>query len=292
MESHIGKLPVEILHDILRRTRNRCTRSELCRFTELLTCCSLWYDVAKPLQWQDVVLRNRDLPYFLANATDANLTMVRSLTIYLSPVAHDDQKDKFKTKPLAELLFDQEPGATWSHLDQLRRIMPIMSKLTTFSFSVPHSSIDMPFDVETQCWLRYSSLDALLQSLPKSCTSIEIDTSSQKDRAVKHHLCHTLRHILPRMKHVRLSLGMLCYSLFESKKGIPESMPLLETLIVNLHCSSPRNSFLGIVSTNHRPDNCDPAIYVGYEARWPLRNPPVQQELFIAMLDSAIRAGA
>lgn len=244
MASHIDNLPTEALHDILQRVRTSSTESELPHFASLLSCCQLWHNVAKPILWRDVVLDNDSLPLFLATANRANLALVRSLTISASP----STDWRVKGKPMPTYYVNESVAGRlkrrlypthvmWDHLEKLAEIMPRMVTMTSFSFCAQHTNLKAvgPLCDHMRPWTKFA-LKALLQGLPESCTSIEIDTAGQDDLHPETHLCDMIRQVLSRMKHVRLCLGSICDCAFKPANGVANPMASLETLIINLVC--------------------------------------------------------
>ena len=120
------------------------------------------------------------------------------------------------------------------------KVLPNMTRLKSFSVAFH----DFPIvDVK---WSRSKETCCLLESLPESCTAIEIDTAGT-DGWIKptHHICQTIQKILPRMKHVRSSLSGLCkcIPLKDQRQGPSIASrhpaeytvaPLLETLVIFL----------------------------------------------------------
>ncbi|KAH7064043.1 hypothetical protein BKA63DRAFT_177750 [Paraphoma chrysanthemicola] len=95
------------------------------------------------------------------------------------------------------------------------------------------------------CSLRFTSWEKLpqnilvdlIEALPDSCTSLELDTLGEDFRGpgLKGHVCEALRKVLPRMRHVRVR-ACLCEQLFVDPVN-PLSLPNMRTLVVN--CSKP-----------------------------------------------------
>jgi len=144
----------------------------------------------------------------------------------------------------------------WSRLLALAKALPTMKRLASFSFCVQQNDSEQ----SKNTWLQHGVLKALIENLPESCTGLEIDTARLRQEDYKKvHLCDTIREVLPRMKHVRLSLGQLCESMFVSDPSnftkqtfndhapiqyictamtyepvVCVHAPLLETLVINL----------------------------------------------------------
>ena len=260
--SHMDKLPPEILHDNLRRIRNSSNKSQLPKFAGLQTVCRQWQDFAHPLLWNDVILDNDTLPLFLSKKYKENHTMVRSLTIRA-------RIPKTETLYLAVRL----AISFWQNVYEWSGVLPNLTRLESFSL-ILH---DFPVTGVKRC--QSKEICRLLDSLPKNCTAIEIDTAV-KDGQLNtiHHICKSVQKILPRMKHIRLNLGSMCECMF---LGAPLAAshdateytvaPMLETLIISLH----------------RPFRCNLTSY-GY----PTPLPPQDLPGIVQAVESPLRAGA
>lgn len=241
MTSHIDRLPPEILLDILRRVRNSSTKSELPKFAALQTVGCQWYDLVGSVLWIDIVLNNDTLPLFLSKEHAPDYAAIRSLTIRVRTIdPHIEELVRNGGIVDPGSFTDVPAGSFWENMRQLIDVLPKMARLKSFSL-VFHD-----FPVVESGWFRSDETCRLLESLPKSCVAIEVDTNGL-DGWVKptHHICQTIRKILPRMKHVRLKLGSLCKCiLLKDRQRAPWKAPcnsakytvapLLETLIVSL----------------------------------------------------------
>ena len=158
---HMNKLPPEILHDILRRVRNSSNKSQLPAFAALLTVCHQWHDLAQPLLWNDVVLNNNTLPLFLSKEYNKNCTMIRSLTI------------RGTVAPETETLYLAVHIAIsfLSNVYDLSKVLPTLSRLESFSL------ILQGFPITGISVSEIKEICHVLDSLPKSCTAIEIEVA-------------------------------------------------------------------------------------------------------------------
>ena len=234
--SHMDKLPPEILHDILRRVRNSSEKSQLPAFAALQTVCHQWHDLAKPLLWNDIVLDNNTLPLFSSKGCNENYALVRSLTI------------RGTVDSKTEVAYHAVEIATsfLSKVHEMSNVLPNLTRLESFSLIVQ----ELP--VTTGVGRRQiKGICRLLDRLPKNCTGIEIDVAREDGRLLTvHHICESIRKILPRMKHIRLNMGTMCECMFLKDQGTPLTAshdateytvaPMLETLIILLnhpfHC--------------------------------------------------------
>lgn len=241
MTSHINKLPPEILLDILHRVRNSSTKSELPKFAALQTVRCQWYDLVAPILWTDIVLNNDTLPLFLSMEHAPNHEGIRSLTIRvrtIDPQIEEVVRNGGVVDPASFTNVSTEPF--WENMRRLIDIVPKMINLKSFSM-VFHD-----FPIVEDGWFRSEETCCLLESLPKSCIAIEVDTNGLDGWAKPTpHICQTIQKILPRMKHVRLRLGSLCECILLKDLQRPPSTtpcdsaehtvaPLVETLILSM----------------------------------------------------------
>jgi hypothetical protein len=180
------------------------------------------------MEQHDMALSYDDIDNFVTNAA-SNLEL-RSVTLHLTQptlVSHEPQ--------------DVETGNSQVEqaLTRLAGAIARLTKLRAFSLYVPPDNSGHHFDISQ------TALASLVESLPQSCVSLEIDTAGL-DHATGFgapvHLCETLRAVLPRMRHARLSLRTMCSSLFGTGAALPQNnaasyhpiaLPNMQTLLVN-----------------------------------------------------------
>lgn len=133
--------------------------------------------------------------------------------------------------------------------ERLVLLPPIIASLTnlsTFSaYVLPGAHSYWHFEPEL--------LISIVEALPESCVNLELDLRGHNQISYPRsssspHLCDSLRHILPRMRQVRLVLSTTCSTLFEDGAQLASkdenesestsranfiSLPRMETLLVS-----------------------------------------------------------
>ncbi|MCJ1228382.1 hypothetical protein MMC12_005043 [Toensbergia leucococca] len=265
MSCHINKLPNELLRNIFQRLRNGYTPSELKEVLSCLTCCRHWQRIAEPVLRTDIVLSNSNISSFISNTTPENALFVYSLTIRITPIVVASEPRScvsaigVEPELMEEMMKDDgtipyqnhwETRILWQSLHNLTASVVEMTHLTTFSLVVVPTKL-----MSSGFWLRRKELSKLICSLPESCINVELDTCGY-DRVTtgSEDLCKTLRGIMPRLEHLRLSLAMLCDSLFlverpstlapssQYEQSFHVSAPRLHTLTIALFCGKPEPS--------------------------------------------------
>jgi hypothetical protein len=204
--SSFSNLPNDILAAVL-------TQLKLISETDQnLTSCSLvnrcWYEATTPILYGNIALKQDNLSRFNEHLQASKYgACVHSLTISLQP---------------------------YEDLEPIAQLVPLLSQfknIRSFSFWLSKGYHDT---------IPQINLVRLVDALPISCTSLELDTFGFDAREVEEqtHLCDSLRKILPRMQHVRLRLRT-CEALF-ADPSTPDSLirlPDIKTFIYN--CSRP-----------------------------------------------------
>lgn len=215
--SPISKLPTELLSRIVTLVRNDSNSGV---FLACLQCCRYWNDVALPLLYRDVVLYNATISLFTAALTHHNGASIRSLTIRINPIplqpGHLWPYPAYNAagESVPEIGHTEDPGLTriWQDIQRLGPCLKELTSLTTFSLRFMWSGDD----VARAFWVRRIDLYNILQAIPASCRSLELDTQSC-DRYEYHldsHLCEGIRNLLPQLQHLRLRSYILCPTIF------------------------------------------------------------------------------
>jgi hypothetical protein len=207
-------------------------------------------NIAEPLLYRDISLTNTQLAPFVTCAhtrrappndggVGAIRMHVRSLTITVDavPPAPDAATPKNpyayrKDEEQIEREGSAESKALWAHLCDLVALIAGgssngsggggggMANLATFSLRVADRSFAKGF------WLPRPLIALLVASLPAACVNLEVDTqghdyaepgaggSGESGFAAGHHLCDTLRTVLPRLHQFRLRIKVLCPAAF------------------------------------------------------------------------------
>lgn len=183
------------------------------------------------MEQQDIALSYEDIDSFVANT--ASHLELRSLTLHLTQptlVSHEPQDVEASNARVEEAL------------TRLAGAIARLQTLRAFSLYVPPHNTGHHFDISQ------TAIASLIESLPQSCVSLEIDTAGL-DHATGFgtpvHLCETLRAVLPRLRHARLSLRTMCSSLFGTGAALPQkdrdatasynpiSLPSMQAFLVN-----------------------------------------------------------
>lgn len=209
-----------------------------------LLCCTRWREIALPLLYRDVVLRNQDFAPFtqrcLSQPLPKNnpdvLKLVRSLTVSL------DAKTLVATPEGIPLTQTEEEEHAKIHelllpLERLPAALTQMTNLATFSLSI---------DLRGQYKLNGDTIGRLLQSLPESCVNLELNLDRYYNTLGTglNHVCQEIARCLPRLHHLRLHIGTFCPDMLGrgfSRSGFIKdeaqfhapTYPSLRTLIIN-----------------------------------------------------------
>lgn len=209
-----------------------------------LLCCMTWHEIALPLLYRDIVLRDQNLNSFIQRCLSQpprennqhRLKIVRSLTVSVNA------ETIFATQGLTESQEEDDfenaaPQGLVLSLQELPAALSKMTNLTTFSLrivlSYPHT-----FTEDIIC--------PLLRSLPESCVNLELVLDDHFNRRATegNHICQGIAKCLPRLHHLRLILDRLCPDVLgqgfsrsgsirdETHFRVP-TYPSLETLVIS-----------------------------------------------------------
>ncbi|KAL1858933.1 hypothetical protein Daus18300_009803 [Diaporthe australafricana] len=209
-------------------------------FFSCLLVCKKWTQTATPLLYGNIALVGSRAVGLFARCFQPSLygEHVRSVTL------------KFER--------DDAEGDNTKELRLVASILPQLGNLSSLSLHTRANPASP------------DALISLLEALPVSCTSLELDTYHDDVYGLggniqPAHLCDSLRAILPRMHHARIRTGIMCGAMFGegnlpdeaapcgrpgSKPFVPIHLPHMRSLLVV--CA--RQSLLfrcGAVSTNH-----------------------------------------
>ncbi|KAJ0116765.1 hypothetical protein J7T55_009916 [Diaporthe amygdali] len=168
----------DILISVLTELRNTSAGNR-----DLFRCllvCKEWNQFAAPILYGNVALRNQVVGMF-THCIQPGLygERVRSIT----------------------LRFDPNP-TTVDFNKELRLIASVLPKLTKLSSLSLHVRIG---------WASHEILTHLLEAIPLSCTSLELDTGyTGWGDGQSAHMCDSVRAVLPRMRHARIRTETMC----------------------------------------------------------------------------------
>lgn len=208
-----------------------------------LLCCTTWHEIALPLLYRDIVLRNENIASFTQRflsqpPCDADrdvLKTVISLTVSLSAHALVDEREGVPLPHADDREFVVHELVL--PLEKLPAALSRMTRLTTFSLTLNfHGWYNS--DRGTIC--------PILQSLPTTCVNLELelvhDNKWQGTRS--NHVCAKIARCLPRLHHLRLRLGVLCTDILQQAlsrvdftkdeaQSCISTFPSLGTFIIN-----------------------------------------------------------
>lgn len=239
--SPISKLPRELLLKIFA-----CAAQDAAGNATLAAaarCCRLWYPVVQMALYTDVSLRDTSIAKFAACSEFADdQNPIRSLTLRMGPI------------PVNPYDPSEAQRVEQARVDAVRQIGPRllrMRQLTSFSIRA-----DFLTALAAQ-----ESVFRLVDSLPPTCTGLEIDIAGRPSGDGIFHICPRLRDCLPRLRHLRLRLPRMCSALWQTPKQdgshdsageegfMPVHAPHLEHVIVNISLREPGPYSCGYQST-------------------------------------------
>ena len=256
--TNINALPEELLAQIFRALREKGLPS---LYPCLLTC-KRWHSSAMPIFYRDTVLTNRNLEPFLRASLLENekdepaphLSAIRTLTVTLDYPLEGPGTGWFK---YAAIPCNAPKARVFNrHITLLVCAVACMTGLTCFSFVATHDGEANATNFKVSRW----KLAKMVRHLPGSCEALEIVVCGMEEMGCGYRkgdeggLCEELGRVLPRLKHLRLQVGHLCFDAFgtgavsngEGGKGeassvmVPQNFephhaPSLETLVIDCH---------------------------------------------------------
>lgn len=248
--SLINKFPAELMIQVLNHVKLPSSHSFSSKsvkpdssIVSCLLCCKRWHDIALQVIYRDVVLQNHNLHLFTQQSllqAPGVLNNTRSLTVSI------DAKSLVATPEGVLLTETDEEEHAKIHglllpLQRLPTLLAQMVNLATFSLSIVLFGQYEPYK---------DTINSILTALPQSCVNLELDLDRFKynDKGTGHeHVCEGIADCLPRLHHLRLSMGTFCPVLFlprlardGSTKGEayfhhPPVYQSLKTFIINCH---------------------------------------------------------
>lgn len=239
-----------LISELLQRIFEQIAQDRNASLIPSLLTCKKWHSLAQPILYRDISLNPNRLIKFLNNNADAP-TWIRSLTLHM---------DTIRVNPYDTTEAAQTAITRLGSLEQLCPHLRKMNLLTSFSISV-----DFPLPFTASC-----VISAMLNHLPNSCTSLEIDmrhngfippTNLPDQHRTAHqqttHMCDSIRTLLPRLVHLRLRCLEICSALLgidqktneEATHYEASSAPKLKTFLINLSLREPSSSSQGISAT-------------------------------------------
>ncbi|KLJ09514.1 hypothetical protein EMPG_15071 [Blastomyces silverae] len=217
-------------------------------FRPCLLVCKKWYSLAIAVLQAAVVLRKHSLCLFVRSARlplSSKAFAIQSLSLLLDVAAVDPSSTGATAWPLGHLLKD------------LAKVMAgVMRAVRIFSLRIDHepacavdSGLGDDIDrITAEPSFPASAVIALLESLPETCSDVEIDTSGFEIYTDGEHLCPQIAKLLPNLTHLRLRVRQICPSLINlpaqsscsrcrGELQVP-LCPKLRSLVINTELSS------------------------------------------------------
>lgn len=249
---NINSLPTEILSEILEIVRAYFFSS----LASSLRVSKKWHSVGLPLVYRHVVLDEHNI-MFCKGLNEEYHALIRSFTIkhfldwrnvayrFVKPRSWINQDKPWEIPAGSGEYFD-EPGSRRcpkepvlgpeSYIETISRILPNLSRLSTFSLRVVGIYDCRVFD---------SLVVSCLEELPEHCVNLELESIHYHHHAagvdwVGSHICDSLRSVLARMENVRLCLPSMCSDIcgrfsLEADDGAiyePIELPNLRNLMI------------------------------------------------------------
>jgi hypothetical protein len=201
-----------------------------------------WYQTTIPILYGNIALTGSTVGKFgnCFNAAKYNFH-IRSLTLHIE--ADNETESTYVMVPDA----NTEPEIPLQErIVRIVKLLPGMQRLSSFSLTLER---------EEYRRVHRAVIVELIQELPETVTSLEIDTRGldQREPHQNTHVCDALRKVFPRMQHLRIRLASMCCAMFGTSPDSqpvtkiqqpllptdwePTAMPNLKSLIVS--CSLP-----------------------------------------------------
>lgn len=170
----------------------------------LLTCTltsKRWTDLASTVLYRHVVLSTQVLTRWLASGPPSRDSSIESLTLRIDGVGSGPGSD-----------------LTTAAMEQLRRDLELLPSRLAHIHAIRSFSFRTPKSLPTGMWVPGSLLVAILDQLPVSCSSLEVDTGATYNAGEAApkicHVCPSIRRLIPQLQYLRIGLPMLCSKAF------------------------------------------------------------------------------
>ncbi|KAJ9663996.1 hypothetical protein H2198_000499 [Neophaeococcomyces mojaviensis] len=192
----LTQLPPEVVRIILQHLFTT-SQNDLAK---ALQVSHTWAEIGEPLLWKDIVLTSKNINRFTYSLSQStyNSRHIQSLTLKLQLNTSLERDLKDLVASLGDFL-----------------------NLKTFSLSI--ESTDLRSDLVIQ---------NLLNALPSSVASLEIGKLPARmvHQGLSQSPCLTIRHILPRLEHLRINHGQFCEEILSGREV---QLPNLKTVLIN-----------------------------------------------------------
>ncbi len=200
--------------------------------TACALCCRKWHAAALPVLYRHVVITTARLAPFAASFPRAHAgSLIRMLTLAIHPAPPPPPaaSEDASHEDAAVSAMDGARRRLWRRLQEVADAIAggSMPKLTSFSLRIAEAHDDDDDDggdggggvaspVSSNFWLPRTLLAAFVTAMPTSCVAVKIDTKGHDSAApgAPAHLCDALRAVLPRLRHLRLRVRVMCSTIF------------------------------------------------------------------------------
>ncbi|KAI1444309.1 hypothetical protein F5Y02DRAFT_390381 [Annulohypoxylon stygium] len=223
--------------------------------SDLLPCllvCRRWHELGIPVLYRHLVLGTANVELFAARFNSQYSILIRSITLRLTQ------------PPLSSYDLSSIIASNAELEKRLIRLEPLLGSLDMLS----SFSLYVPAIVPERCRFKIParSIIGLINSLPRSCLNIEIDSGGYDRNIIaggeEAHICESLHLLLPRMNHVRIHLSLVCPTLigtmatpynYHLDSYIPTKLPNLRSFLINCSEKSPSAGICLPAKTGHPP---------------------------------------
>ncbi|KAI1749016.1 hypothetical protein F4782DRAFT_514858 [Xylaria castorea] len=271
--SSIAQLVPDVLLEIFNLLALDSKKGKTPLISSIL-CCQKWRPLASSVLYRHVVLDQDRLEMFVNSHMSCEVT---SLTVTMDAIGVNP------SDPSTAIHKANVRNAS------LRKLCSFIADLNSAIVSI---SVDLPFPCTAM-----PEIASIIDSLPESCTGLEIDIrhsssfnpisapTSTPDMAQVHpHLCDSIRAVLPRLKHLRLRLPVLCPAIFSTNPSSQDlcrqviHTPLLKTCLINLSLRQPGPSNQGAWAIECE-ENHARTPHIGQQEQLPSALPPIKEVL-------------
>lgn len=274
--------------------------------TKVAPVCKLWHEIAQPVLMAHVVLYNDTLTKFMDNHADmpSRLRTIRSLTLHIQVLPSTTAQRERNLQESYRLHGYTQTQTLERNLKRfISSTLPQLTSLTCVSVFVDPTLHRGSLAEIAGFRLRPEILGCLLRALPRSCTSLELDTDGHdwSPDSVPYHLCSDIGFVLSRLRHVTLRVHNLCSRILSpasvgaddlrKEPSLQELQPsdtrnlILATNLSTLSiCVDPRQDIIAFISCPNLQVSLDngtkqPSRVMGWDSVKPL---PLSSNLALA----------
>lgn len=231
--SNMATLPDDVVYAIATQLKGvSSSNADLFAF---LLVCQQWYQLGVRILYRNLALTDFILERFIDSfVASTHGQYVRSLSMRFD-LDYENQEAEVHV-----------PNRFSKFRRLLERMAPLVSEFQTLA------SFSLYMEGEFERWIPRRIIVSLQEALPQTCSNLELDMppdgvlsfAYNKHNRESVHLCDAVRHLLPRMRHVRIRLPKTCSAMFgtdctdDSEAGAGDNfaaiaLPKLKSLVVN-----------------------------------------------------------